>query len=348
MNKDDQSGGPFLKAMASRRKLLRVHPELMTRASCLDETKNFPLLVEPNICDLKLSGWVQNKREWLAQSLAQYGAILLRGFEVNTAEDFEQVAAATGLPLIAYDEPSTRRTAVGDNIYTSTEYPDALTIPLHNELSYSANWPLKLFFFCLQPAAMGGETPIADSRKVYQLLDAELREKFIRKQVMYVRNYGGGMGLSWQAVFRTDDRNEVETYCCANNIDFEWRAKDDLRTRQVRPAVARHPQSGELVWFNQAHVHHISSLTETLRRTLLEISGDDDAPLDINAFYGDGSAIEPDALDAVREAYSSATVAVAWQRGDVLMLDNMLAAHGRQPFTAPRKILVAMAEPVSG
>jgi hypothetical protein len=29
-------------------------------------------------------------------------------------------------------------------------------------------------------------------------------------------------------------------------------------------------------------------------------------------------------------------------------VDNMLAAHGRRPFSGPRKILVAMTEPGSG
>ena len=37
-------------------------------------------------------------------------------------------------------------------------------------------------------------------------------------------------------------------------------------------------------------------------------------------------------------------VAFPWERGDILMLDNMLVAHGRKPFTGPRKILVGMAE----
>ncbi|MNG41197.1 Taurine catabolism dioxygenase TauD, TfdA family [compost metagenome] len=35
-----------------------------------------------------------------------------------------------------------------------------------------------------------------------------------------------------------------------------------------------------------------------------------------------------------------------WRKGDVILLDNMLAAHARDPFEGPRKIVVAMGEMV--
>jgi alpha-ketoglutarate-dependent taurine dioxygenase len=62
-----------------------------------------------------------------------------------------------------------------------------------------------------------------------------------------------------------------------------------------------------------------------------------------NTYYGDGSAIEPAVLDELRAAYEQEQVTHTWQSGDLLMLDNMLVAHGRTPFSGPRNVVVGMA-----
>jgi alpha-ketoglutarate-dependent taurine dioxygenase len=139
-------------------------------------------------------------------------------------------------------------------------------------------------------------------------------------------------------------------------MDFEWRDIGDtgdtadtadtgrLRTRHVRPAVARHPRTGETVWFNQANVHHPSSLPPALRESLLAVAADRDFPMDMNACYGDGTPIPDEDIAAVRRACEEENVLFPWRQGDVLVVDNMLVAHGRSPFSGPRKIVVLMAE----
>ena len=78
----------------------------------------------------------------------------------------------------------------------------------------------------------------------------------------------------------------------------------------------------------------------------MDLLGEENLPN--NTYYGDGTAIEPHVLDELRAAYEAETVEFAWQRGDVLLLDNMLTAHGRAPFSPPRQIVVSMAEPTTG
>ena len=159
---------------------------------------------------------------------------------------------------------------------------------------------------------------------------------------MYLRSYGQGVGLPWQRVFSSYSRADVETYCRQAGIEHEWFDGDRLATRQVRHAIVRHPETGEAVWFNHAVFFHISTLEPELRRTLIQSFGERFLPG--NTYYGDGSEIEEDTLDRIRDAYENETVIFTWQRQDVLMLDNMLAAHGRLPYTGPRRVLVAMSE----
>jgi hypothetical protein len=159
---------------------------------------------------------------------------------------------------------------------------------------------------------------------------------------MYVRNYEPGMDLSWQTVFQTSDKREVERFCRDNGIQCEWKTRDSLRTQQVCQAMAQHLTRSELIWFNQAHLFHISSLGERTRRALLQIYREEDVPR--NAYYGDGSRIEDGILEEIREAYRAETVSFTWKATDVLLLDNMLVCHGRTPFKGKRKVLVAMAD----
>jgi alpha-ketoglutarate-dependent taurine dioxygenase len=204
---------------------------------------------------------------------------------------------------------------------------------------------MRIFFFASQTPESGGQTPIADSRRVYQGITPDVRRRFTEKKVMYVRNYGTGIDLSWQEAFQTHDRAEVEEHCRRAPLDWEWLDGDRLRTRQVRPAVAQHPITGEMVWFNQAHLFHVSNLGSEMQESLYKVFDEQDLPR--NAYYGDGSPFSSEDLEEVRRAYKEATVVFSWQPGDILMLDNMLVAHGRRPYSGQRRILVALAQPYS-
>lgn len=330
---------------AGTRKAINISQEEVVRASALSPGQRLPLVMQPGMRGVNLPAWAASNAASIESRLSERGAILFRHFAVGGVAEFEAFIRAVSGELLEYRERSSPRSPVGGNVYTSTDYPKEHRIFLHNENSYQQHWPLKVFFFCETAARRGGETPIADCRRIYRRLDPKLVERFVEKQWMYVRNFGDGLGLPWQSVFQTTDRAVVEQHCRQAGIEAEWKSGDRLRTRAVRPAVARHPRTSELVWFNHATFFHVSTLEPSVRDEMLRQFEEEDLPT--NTYYGDGSTIEPSVLDELREAYRQEEIAFPWEEGDVLMVDNMLVAHGRAPYDGARKILVGMAQPLS-
>lgn len=280
---------------------------------------------------------VAEHRDTIREIVRTRGAIMLRGFPVEV-EVFERVIALVGGTALEYTERSTPRHTVAGNIYTSTDYPANQSIPMHNESSYSDSWPTNLFFFCHTPSATGGATPLADSRAVLRLLPSDVRERFAGG-VTYTRTFREGLGLSWQEAFQTEDRSAVEDYCRAHGHEFEW-TDEGLRTRHRRPSTQQEPNTGQEVWFNQANLFHVSSLGPELAEVLTSAYGEQGLPR--HALFGDGSPIGEADLAQVTRVYDEVSLALPWQAGDIIINNNMLMAHGRQPYTGDRKILVAM------
>ncbi|MDO9103967.1 MAG: TauD/TfdA family dioxygenase [Methylovulum sp.] len=304
---------------------------------------DLPLLVRPRIGGIRLADVAEQLRDLAGQHLLQCGGILFRDFVVESPAEFKAFAAGFGQPLLSYEFGSTPRTKVEEGVYTSTEYPPHQSIPLHNEQAYTREWPMKIWFFSALVAEKGGETPIADSRAIYRHIDPRIRERFSDKGLMYVRNFGNGLDVPWQQVFNTQDSAVVESYCRSHGIMCEWKEDGELRTRQTCQAVAQHPITQDWVWFNQAHLFHVTNLEPEVREVLLDVLDPEDLPR--NVYYGDGSEIEDVILDEIRGVLDGQTISFPWRQGDVMMLDNMLSAHARAPFQGPRKVVVAMADP---
>jgi alpha-ketoglutarate-dependent taurine dioxygenase len=330
------------KFRAVRRKSVSLTQTSLVKESTLGDGRTMPMVIEPALDNVNPAQWAAGHREHLEGMLLRHGAILFRGFRVGGVERFEQFARAVSPDLLDYRERSSPRSEVRRGVYTSTDHPADQSIHFHNEQSYTHSWPMKLWFYCVQAAQEGGATPIADGRKVLSLLDPEVRRRLVEKRVMYVRNYGDGLGLSWQTTFQTNSRAAVEEYCRRASIECEWKSGDRLRTRQVFDTIVTHPKTGESTWFEHAMFFHISSLAPEVRETITNEFAEEDLPF--NTYYGDGTQLEDSLLTAVREAYEQAAVRFRWQEDDVLLIDNMLTSHARDPFSGPRKIVVAMSE----
>jgi amino acid adenylation domain-containing protein len=324
-----------------RRRAVDWSQMVLVKTGALLPEQTFPLVISPQVEQVDLSDWAHNNQPFIEDALSKHGALLFRGFQVASASEFEQFALAN-CPELFGEYGDLPREEVSGKVYGSTPYPADQPILLHNESSQMHCWPLKVWFYCARAADEGGETPIVDCRRVYQLLQPDVRERFQRQGLMYVRNFTDGLDVGWQEFFRTKERRAVEEYCRRVQMEFEWTKDNGLRTRKKCPAVAKHPKTSEMVFFNQIQAHHISFLAPAVRHSLLSLFTMEELPR--NVYYGDGSCIEDAVIDEIRRIYREAQTSFAWQAGDIMMLDNMLAAHGRNPYTGPRKIMVAMGE----
>jgi alpha-ketoglutarate-dependent taurine dioxygenase len=300
-----------------------------------------PLVIRPALAEVDLHEWLVAHRELLVEDLEKHGAVLFRGFDIDTTEAFERLAAVIAPGLF---KDNGEHVPLAGNVFTPVFYAPERKLLWHNENSFNHAWPRKILFCCAKPATTGGETPIVDSRRVYEQIKPRVRQRFEETGILYVRNYGTGLGLDWRQVFRTDSKEEVERQCREDHVELSWKG-DRLRTRAVRAAVARHPGTGEISWFNQAQHWHISCLDPSTRESAETLFAEEDLPR--NCYYGDGSPIDDRDMAHILSVYARLESVFTWQKGDVMVVDNLLAAHARNPFTGERRLLVSMGEMAS-
>src|SRR5215472_6075466 len=334
------------KSLQKKREEMNLADFQLTTSRSLSPGQLLPLVIEPAIAGVNLASWAGNNREYIERELAKRGAILFRNFAVDSPAKFEAFARAVSADGDLFDEyGDLSREDKGAKVYGSTPYPADKAILFHNEGSHTHRFPMKIFFTCVKVAERDGATPLLDCRKTYQTIDSAIIKRMTEKKLMYERNFIGGLDVSWQQFFQTTDKKRVEDYCRNAGIEFEWReGAVQLTTRQVCPAVVKHPQTGEMLFFNQIQLHHISCLDPEVRASLLSMFPEEDLPR--NVFYGDGTRIEDSVVAEISALYEQQAIRFPWQAGDILLVDNMLTAHARDHFEGTRKILVAMAEVV--
>jgi len=265
-----------------------------------------------------------------------HGAVLFRGFGVHEPEALHELVRAAAQP--PYSSTEHDRVSLGTDVFTPIPYSSRERLLWHNEDAFRAEWPARLWFACGRPADDGGETTVVDSRVALPAL-GEVGERLAREGVMYIRRFGDGLGQSWQHVFRSSDRLEVEARCQEQGIVASWDS-ERLITRTVLPATYRYPSTGKECFIAQLLHFHPAALSDAARSSLIALYGEGALPRDCR--YADGTAIPDAAVRALMAAYESSERVCSWQPGDVLLVDNVLMAHGRQPYNGERRIYVAM------
>jgi alpha-ketoglutarate-dependent taurine dioxygenase len=321
--------------------------------------EQLPLVIQPSqTCSSKTDFFdlLSSKKALFKEQLSKYGGILFRGFPAQNANDFAEAIRHLGLGrFVDYIGGDSPRKKINEGVYTSTEAPPSVKIPLHNELSFVKYYPKNIYFFCEIPPKEKGETIIADARKVYEAIDPAVKKRFTDKGLRYVSCYYHKslvMDLlnklqpchkTWIQVFESDSKAAVELKCHEHEFEFKWAKNDWLQISQTRPAIMAHPETGEKVWFNQAHLYDFNpKLIGTWRYIGAKLFYCRKHTKLHQIFYADHQTIPRVDLYHVMDVLDSQTIAFPWQKGDLLVLDNVLAMHGRATFEGKRRILAAM------
>jgi alpha-ketoglutarate-dependent taurine dioxygenase len=289
-------------------------------------------------------GWAAEHRDALRAVVAEHGSILVRGLGLRDAAETGAVFRQLATRLMSEKEAFAARRTYADGVYSSTTWPSNQPMCMHHELSYALEFPSLMLFACLTAPTRGGATGVADAPTVLGALPIELVNRFEREGWLLVRNYTEDIGASYAEAFGTDDRGAVESYCRANAIAFEWRPDGGLRTQQRRSAVVRHPLTGDRCWFNQIAFLNERTIDPDVREFLVDVYGPEGLPF--NTRFGNGDRIGADVVQLINEIYEANTVREPWQAGDLMLVDNIRAAHSREAFEGPREVLVGMADPV--
>ncbi|OKK04791.1 peptide synthetase [Streptomyces sp. CB03234] len=289
--------------------------------------------------------WATEHRARLRATVAEHGAVLVRGLGVTDAD----TAGAFGRVLL--DEVMEEREGfavrkrLAPGVYSSSEWPVDQPMCMHHELSYAREVPGTLLFACLTAPASGGVTGVADSHEVLRALPADLAGRFETEGWRLDRNYTETVGVPLRDAFGTGDRAAIEAYCAARRIECHWQPNGDLRTRQHAPAVLTHPLTGRRGWFNQIAFLNEWTLDPIIREYLTFEFGPDGLPF--NSRYGSGAALDEDTVLAINAVYEKHTLREPWRAGDVMLVDNLRMAHSREPYEGDREIAVILGDPIT-
>ncbi len=273
-------------------------------------------------------------------ALASEGAVLLRGFEPSDGQAFDAAVEAYGEKAFSYDESLSNavRVNVTPRVFTANEAPPEAGIYLHHEMAQTPIFPSKLFFFCEIAAETGGETPLCRSDCVVEALSERASGFVHRLETLGVRyrhtmpgenDAQSGQGRSWKSTLSAETREAAEMKLAS--LGYEWRWLDNgalAVTTPVLPAIRKLPD-GSRSFFNQ--------LIAAWRGWAAD-EGGSARPV----AYGDGSAIDPDDMALAVELGEALSYDLAWQPGDIALVDNHRVMHGRRPFTGRRRVLASL------
>lgn len=316
------------------------------RIERLLDGKSLPVIVHPTKQGIDLTEWAKMYADFIDNELVTSGAILFRGFGPASVDSFRCFTDAVFDEYMGYEMDLAHRPEISNLIYKSTLIPAEKFMCFHNDCAAQRKWPLRIALCCKIMAQRGGETPLADCRKIYSRLVPEIREKFARLGVQYTR---GISKAELKRVFRSNSKPTIEAYCQDNDYEFEWDSQGGVRIRFVAQAITAHPVSKEPVWFTPVHaylgprypyIYQKDPIPSPIAALPVERG-----TYDLDAYYGDGSPIDDETVFHIHNAHALEAIEFPWQAGDILLLDNMLITHGRNSFEGDREVMLAMGNP---
>jgi hypothetical protein len=287
-----------------------------------------------------LRDWAEHARVPVSERLRTDGVCWLRGTGVDVPDLAARLLEHLGADLMADVFFSTPRAPVADGTYTATLFPARESIPAHSEMSYLQRYPRLLCFHALRCPTSGGQTTLVDLGALSRDL-GELTARFLERGVRYTRVFRDGLDIPLHTAFGTSDPQQIESIAADQGMTL-IHPSDATARLTFHSRGALHGPDGPL-WFNQVHLFHPARLPDRIRSSLSALVGEQGMPR--QAFYGDGGAIKDETVRAIITAFERRTVEIAWQPGDLVVLDNQRFAHGRRPYEGERTVHVAMGMP---
>ncbi len=336
------------------------------------KTQAFPYIIEASPADSSvaaLRSLVNATLPELRDLVRSHGALLLRGFALSRPEDFAEIAASIGGPLgDSYEGPSPRK-VLAKGVYSASEVPGHLVVPEHAEMSYLKQMARHLFFWCRTPAPEGGATTLVDGRRVLAELEPSRVERLLAAPLKIRRRHARAEGRHdpfelkrWPEAFGAKSQEELLQHVESLGSRAYFERDGAVTLESFQDAVRVHPETNERAWLNHLLVFHASAPAALLRSALINerrLSAGALVPFAetyrrFGWLFGPGVATDvrlnsgepiPDATVAhVREVVDRLAVPLLWQQGDLVIVDNHIALHGRRPFRGPRDVVVAWSD----
>ncbi|MFT5542861.1 MAG: alpha-ketoglutarate-dependent taurine dioxygenase [Glaciecola sp.] len=295
--------------------------------------------------------WISDNLKVLENVLKSSGAILFRGFPVHSAETFDAFSNAFAYPNFTYKESLSNAVRINftKRVFTANEAPKDVEIYLHHEMAQTPISPSKIFFFCKTAADKGGSTPLCRSDMLFAELvkqAPELAREFDSKGLKYTTHmpaeddHESGQGRSWKSTLSVESKEQAENKLAELGYSWKWMKDRSLQaTTPVLPAVVDLAKD-----LGNSEIKSVKVFYNQLIAAYMGWKGVKENPASAITF-GDGSHIPIAGLELVASLAEQFTFDLPWQDGDVALVDNYMAMHGRRPYSGERKreVLVALA-----
>ncbi|GIW89813.1 MAG: syringomycin biosynthesis enzyme [Pirellulaceae bacterium] len=287
--------------------------------------------------------WLHQESSRLLAESTEWGAVLFRGFPVRDSHDFDRVVSSFGLENFPYYESLSNAVRINytPRVFSANEAPPTVKIYLHHEMAQTPIYPERLFFFCQQPAAEGGQTPLCRSDLLWQTIEQTFAEFAERCRCLGLRythvmppeeDFGSGMGRSWASTLRASSTEEAEARLRQLGYQWEW-----LNDRSLRVTTPRLPAVLQIDGERRSFFNQLLAAYQGWKDSRNDPAG--------AVRFADGSTIDGSIVGQIAQIAEAITYDHSWQQGDVLLLDNRVVMHGRRIFSGLRKVLASLAEP---
>ena len=286
--------------------------------------------------------WTNRQKADLLNLANLHGAVLLRGFPITDAFDFDSIVTVLELNNFPYEQSLSNAVRINrtERVFSANEAPPEVRIFFHHEMAQTPLYPRWIFFSCEVAAEQGGATPLCRSDVLFERISKahpEFANACEEKGLRYNNvmpdedDANSGMGRSWRSTLGVDTREAAEQRLADLEYSWQWQTNGCLQvTSPPLPAVME-VSNGRKVFFNQL---------------IAAFSGWKDDRNDPSKAiqHGDGTPLNSKAVLAATEMAENLAFDLQWQAGDIALIDNTITMHARRPFQGRRKVVASLAE----